>query len=207
MRDQAYACACFCCTLVVCGADHYDQLLPLFVSLLDSLPVVAIRALLHMRTSPHACKREREIIDNSGLLDTPSRQQVVKQLHKCTPAQLARKIPRLLPFLESKSSTSVKFVLHLISRIMGRGPSESEALLQTDLADRLVQLLRQRDHPGLQCTMLILCAKLAKHLTGAQALLRACLLHPDKKVLERLLFDSGGDPNPADEALILLQQW
>jgi hypothetical protein len=190
LHGQAYACACFCCSLVVNGADHYDQLLPLFVSLLDSMPVVAVRALLHMRISPHACKREREIIDNSGLFDTPIRQQVVKQLYKCTLAQLARKIPRLLPFLESNSSISVKFVLHLLSRIIDRGPSESEVLLESDLADRLVQLLRQRDHPGLQCNTLILCAKLAKHLAGAQALLRARLLHkPPSKGAHIALLD------------------
>jgi hypothetical protein len=212
--DQAFACACFCCTLVIRSDDHNDQLLPLFVPLLDSMPVVAVRALLHMRTD--VCVREstRKVIDSSGLqekamqvlppLDTPNKQKAVSQLCEfCTSAQLAQWIPLLLPFLERNSISGLQFVLPIFSRIMDRGPSESEVLLQFDLSDRLVQLLRQHSHPDLQLNTLVLCVNLAKHFAGAEALLRARLLHPNKKVLERLLFDD--DPNLADWALHLLQ--
>jgi tetratricopeptide (TPR) repeat protein len=71
------------------------------------------RALLHMRTKAQTSKRQREI-DSSGLqekamqvlppLDTPSEREAVSQLCEfCTPAQLAKWIPLLLPILESNS--------------------------------------------------------------------------------------------------------
>ena len=197
--------------------DHNDQLLPLFVSLLDSMPLVAIRALLHMRTGLCVRGSTRKVIDSSGLqekamqvlppLDTPNKQKAVSQLCEfCTSAQLAQWIPLLLPFLERNSISGLQFVLPIFSRIMDRGPSESEVLLQFDLSDRLVQLLRQHSHPDLQLNTLVLCVNLAKHFAGAEALLRARLLHPNKGVLERLLFDSGDDPNLPNWTLHLLQQ-
>jgi len=112
--DQAFACACFCCSLATNDAGHHDQLLPLFVSLLDPMPVVAIRALLDIRTSTRVPKSTRNMIDSSGLqekamqvlppLDTPTKQKAVSQL--CATKLHQRPTVRLAHILAHHAATA-----------------------------------------------------------------------------------------------------